>query len=477
QPRGLSTLFFTELWERLSYYGMRAILVLYMVNEVNGMALDAKTAGAIYGLYTAGVYFFALPAGWIADRLMGKRKAVLVGGILIALGHFAMALPVTAGFFGGLLLIMVGTGFLKPNVSAIVGDLYPEGGGRRDAGFSIFYTGINIGAFLGPLICGYLGQKVDWHLGFGAAGVGMVLGVIQYVIGDKHLGDAGVLETTPEAYDQAKKQLATWGGLGAAIVGVITALHLSGVVTLTLIGVAQAMGGLIIGLAAVYFAYVLLVMKLEPIEKKRVGLIALLFVASAIFWSGFEQAGSSLNIFAEDLTDRTLLGWDMPASWLQAVNPMFIILLAPVFGALWVKLGSRNPSIPMKFGLGLTGLGLGFGVLAWGAAYTEGADPQKVAMTWLVVTYFLHTCGELCLSPVGLSTVTKLAPRQLVGQMMGVWFMATSLGNLIAGLVAGQTQDVAMSALFQQVFLVTGGAGLFFLLLSKPFNKLAGGIK
>jgi len=477
-PRGLSTLFFTEMWERFSYYGMRGILVLFMVNalETGGMGLTDGMAAAIYGMYTAGVYLFCLPGGWMADRLLGKRRAVFIGGMIIAAGHFSMAVPTTAFFFFGLILIVLGTGLLKPNVSAIVGDLYPDGGARRDAGFSIFYMGINIGALLGPLLVGYLGENVSWHLGFSAAGIGMVLGLIQYKVGGKYLGSAGVL--SEEAQGRTGAAWRTFA-MGIAVVLVaaaaLFALSSSGVLTLTLQGAAQATGVIIVSLAVIYFISALLFFGLDGDEKKRVMLIFLLFIGSAMFWSGFEQAGSSMNLFAERLTDRMIFGWEAPASWLQSINPLFIIILAPVAGSLWIRLGDRDPSIAVKFGIGLVLLGIGFLVIAWGAV--NASDANRVTPVWLIMTYFLHTCGELALSPVGLSSVTKLSPKRLVGQMMGIWFMGTALGNLIAGLVAGQFERLPLVQLFGAVAALAIGSGLIFLVFKAPISRLAGDVR
>ena len=476
-PRGLSTLFFTEMWERFSYYGMRAILVLFMTNAVatGGMGLDDVTATAIYGLYTAAVYVVALPGGWIADRLLGLRRAVFWGGTIIAAGHFTLAIPNIIAFYTGLTLIVIGTGLLKPNISAIVGDLYPEGGSRRDAGFSIYYMGINLGGFLGPLVCGYLGEVVDWHLGFGAAGVGMVLGLIQYSLGGRHLGTAG--ELRPEVQAPAKRLAArrallrTLEGV-AGLVLIAATLQAMGVIRLSLVGFVDWTGLFIVSLAGVYLLYVVMFGGLTTIEKKRVGVIAVCFLAAACFWSGFEQAGSSMNLFAERLTDRIVGGWEMPASWLQSVNGVFIILLAPLFSALWLWLGSRNPSIPVKMGFGLIFLGVGFAVLAWGSVNATLENP--VSPVWLVVTYFFHTVGELCLSPIGLSSITRLSPARYVGQMMGIWFMGAALGNLVAGRVAGLIESLPMPQLFGAVTMFSVGAGLVLLLFTKPLRGWIG---
>jgi POT family proton-dependent oligopeptide transporter len=476
-PRGLSTLFFTEMWERFSYYGMRGILLLFLVATIQngGFGMTDRTGAAIYGLYVGFVYLMALPGGWIADRILGQRRAVFIGGCFIAAGHFSMAIGLVPTFYLGLCLIVIGTGLLKPNVSAMVADLYPEGGNRRDAGFSIFYSGINVGAMIGPLVCGFLGEKVNWHLGFGAAGVGMVLGLVQYQLGGKYLGEAGLrrkAEVTAAGDRTAIRRL----GLGVAVLfGVIVLavlLQLAGVLHLSLYGVAQSTGYFMLGLALVYFGSILFFSKLSVAEKKRIVVIFVFFMAAVLFWAGFEQAGSSMNLFGERMTQRVILGWEMPASFLQSVNSIFIILLAPVFGALWIRLGRRQPSTPAKMGFGLAFLAIGFLVLAWGASFTAGG--ARVSMLWLIVTYLLHTVGELCLSPVGLSSVTKLSPKSLVGQMMGTWFMGTALGNLIAGLAAGGFQGMSMAELFSAVAKVTGVAGIVLLLFSRPIRRLMG---
>jgi POT family proton-dependent oligopeptide transporter len=466
------------MWERFSYYGMRALLVLFMTDVVanGGLGMTVVTATAIYGLYTFAAYAVALPGGWIADRLTGQRQAVLIGGVIIAIGHLTLAIPTLSAFYIGLVLIVLGTGLLKPNVSAIVADLYPEGGARRDAGFSIFYMGINVGALAGPLVCGTLGERVNWHLGFSAAGVGMILGVVQYVRGWRHLGDAGLLRHRA-GDDRGRALRSFWWGTGivVALVLAVTWLQGVGLLTFSILDVAQGTGVTITALVVLYFAYIFAFGRLSPDERGRVAVIPVLFVAAAVFWSGFEQAGSSLNLFADGLTNRMVLGMEVPTTWLQSVNPLFIILLAPVVGSLWVRLGPRNPSIPAKFTFGLLLLGLGFLVLAWGSTFTT--DGALVSPMWLVVTYFFHTVGELCLSPVGLSSITKLAPKRLVGQMMGIWFMATALGSLLAGLVAGLVESLALPQLFGAVGLIVIGGGAVMLLASGPVRRLAGDIR
>lgn len=482
-PRGLSTLFFTELWERFSYYGMRALLILYLTQETlaanPGMGLDAGTAGAIYGLYTGLVYLLALPGGWVADNLWGQRKAVYVGGWIIAAGHFSMAVPSDALFFIGLFLITLGTGLLKPSVSAVVADLYPEGGARRDAAFSIFYMGINLGAIVGPLACSFLGETYNYHLGFSLAGVGMVLGLVQYRAGLKHMGDAGLLRSDRTPAELAQLSRRFFGLAGALIVAVLAFGYLvgSGLLAIDLRTIADALGSGVLIVVALFFGYVIFFGGHAPDEVRRLWVIAWLFLFSAFFWSGFEQAGSSLNLFARDLTDRTLGSVEIPAGFLQSVNSIFIVLLAPVFGSLWVWLGRRNanPSIPAKFGWGLIGLAMGFFVLSWGAANATPAN--GAAMTWLIVCYFFHTCGELALSPVGLSAMTKLAPAKRVGQMMGIWFVSVSLGNIIAGRIAGGLEAMEPASLFSTVAMIVGGAGVLALLASPWVKRLQGGVQ
>jgi POT family proton-dependent oligopeptide transporter len=489
-PQGLSTLFFTEMWERFSYYGMRALLILFMTAPaaVGGLGYDTTTAGAVYGLYTFGVYALGLPGGWIADRLLGQRRAVLYGGVLIASGHYSLAIPSITTFYLGLLLIVLGTGLLKPNISAIVGDLYADTGARRDAGFSIFYMGINIGAFLGPLVCSWLGEVrdgapwVNWHYGFGAAGVGMTLGLIQYVAGRRHLRGAGELKEDsgqPQRLAAARRQFAGGVGLTVLLAALLGWLSVAGILPVTLF--AESVFFVVTMLFIAYFAGVIVFVARNEVERSRLTVCFLLSLGAAMFWSGFEQAGSALNLFARDLTDRTILGTEVTAGALQSVNPIFIILLAPVVGLTWVKLGDRNPSMAVKFGLGLVLLAAGFVVMAWASASLAAG---KVGMQWLVATYFFHTVGELCLSPVGLSSMTKLAPGRLVGQMMGTWFMGSAIGNLVAGLITRflpdtQTVEAAMQngvQLFGMVTIVTGAAGLLFIAFSRPIRRMQAGV-
>ncbi len=485
-PRGLMTLFFTEMWERLSYYGMRALLVLFMTDQVmtGGMGLTDRSATAIYGIYTALVYVVALPGGWIADRLLGAQRAVFTGGLIIMSGHFVLAIPSTNAFFIGLLLVVAGTGLLKPNVSAIVGELYPQGDPRRDAGFSIFYMGINTGAFLGPLICGGLGQAENfgWHWGFATAGVGMLFGLIQFWMTKHHLGTAGLHPSgSGDAVVDAQKRKKGWiaVGIGVAAVVVFVIVVMSGSLHLDPVLISQQSTYVIVGMAVLFFAYVLTLGGLTRDEKHRTLALIILLLGCAMFWSGFEQAGSSLTFFADRYTQLEFSWFTIPSTWFQSVNALFIIMFAPVFAWLWVALAKRNlnPSSPAKFGFGLVLLGVGFLVMVGASAIV--VDGDKAMPTWLIMTYLLHTFGELALSPVGLSVTTKLAPRRYVGQMMGMWFLASALGNLIAGQIAGEfdaNNVAAFPGQYMDIVLTAGGAGLIMLLFSKPIKKLMRGV-
>ena len=485
-PRGLVTLFFTEMWERLSYYGMRALLVLFMTDQVmnGGLGLTDTSATAIYGIYTALVYLVALPGGWMADRLLGAQRAVFYGGIIIMCGHFVLAIPSTNAFFIGLLLVVLGTGLLKPNASAVVGELYAPGDPRRDGGFSIFYMGINVGAMLGPLICGTLAQSSNfgWHYGFAAAGVGMLFGVIQFYKTKHYLGDAGIEPAS--SGDAAKDEAARRKGwklvwIGVAAVAAFVLVALSGAIDLDPVSVSRGSTFVIMAVTVAFFANMLLFGGLNAVEKKRVWVFAALCMGSAMFWSGFEQAGSSLNIFADRYTQLEL-GWiTLLSTWFQSVNSIFIILFAPVFAWAWVALAARNlnPSTPAKFGIALVLLAFGFFMMVIASSIV--ADGGKAAPTWLILTYMFHTFGELALSPVGLSATTKLAPKRYVGQLMGVWFVSIALGNLIAGQIAGEFDPDNIQAFPDQywfIVMTTAGTGLILLVLTKPLKKLMGGI-
>ncbi len=476
-PRGLSTLFFTEMWERFSYYGMRALLILFMTAPLasGGLGFDTAAAGAVYGLYTSMVYMMTLPGGWIADRLIGQRRAVLYGGIIIALGHFSMAVPSLTTFYLGLFLIVIGTGLLKGNVSVIVGQLYSKGDHRRDAGFSIFYMGINLGAFIAPLVCGYLGQQVNWHLGFGAAGIGMALGVVQYTLGSKYLGDAGMKPApaaSPQAFAELKRRTILGASvLAAALVAFGLAIY-TGALAITPTQVADGAGYFLLIATVAFFGWLFFGGDWTPDERKRLYAIGIFFLAAALFWSVFEQAGSTLNLFADRDTRTELLGWDFPSSWFQSLNSLYIIALAPVFAWLWVKLGSREPSTAAKFAVGLIFVGAGFAILV--VASRLAAQGVQVSPMWLVMTYLLHTIGELSLSPVGLSAMTKLAPARIAGLMMGVWFLAASVGNFIAGRLSGFYEAMPLPSLFGSVAMFAVVAGLIMFMLVPWMKRLMG---
>lgn len=479
-PRGLATLFMTELWERFSYYGGRALLILFMTAAVSGggLGFDVAKAGAVYGLYTALVYLLSLPGGWIADRVLGQRRAVFYGGALIALGNLSLAIPVLFFFYLGLAWIVAGTGLLKPNISVMVGQLYQTGDARRDAGFSIFYMGINLGAFLAPLACGYLGQKVNWHFGFGLAGVGMTLGLVQYMAGGKHLGEAGLHPVKPESTERAASQRRQlWIGMGATVLLLALAalLHSMGWFAITAQTLSDAFGVVLLLVVVVFFFWLLFLGDWTPVERKRLIVVGVLFAASSVFWALFEQAGSTLNLFAERNTEKTALGFSFPASWLQSLNALFIITLAPAFAWLWVRLGRREPSSPAKFVLGLGGAGLGFALLAGGASIA--AAGVQVSPLWLAGVYLLHTVGELCLSPVGLSAMTKLAPARVTGLLMGVWFLSIAVGNYMGGRLASLYEALPLPTLFGTVAAFGLGAGLVLALLVKPTRRLMGGVK
>ena len=473
-PRGLATLYFTEMWERFSFYGMRALLILFMTASVErgGLGFTDSKSGAIYGLYTAMVYMVSLPGGWIADRILGQRKSVLYGGIVIACGHFCMALPGLTQFYIGLGLICIGTGLLKPNVSTMVGALYAPDDNRRDAGFSIFYMGINLGAFLSPLACGYVGEKIDWHYGFGLAGIGMTIGLIQYVMGAKHLGTAGLYPApseSPAAAAKLKRNLLLGIGVAVAVIALMTVLPV------TAQGVSDAGGFLLLVVTFATFAWLIFFADSTSLERKRFVVIFVLFLAASLFWSAFEQAGSTLNLFAERSTAKLILGFEYPASWFQSVNSLFIISLAPVLAWLWMRMGTREPSIPAKFSLALIFVGLGFLVMIGGAL--AAANGVQVSSVYLWVCYLLHTIGELCLSPVGLSAMTKLAPARFVGLMMGIWFLATAVGNYIGGRLASVYGSFGVPSLFGIVAAFCIVLGLILAAMVNPIKKLMGGVK
>ena len=469
-PRGLSTLFATEMWERFSYYGLRPLLVLFMAAALNegGFGFERTQASAIVGIYAASVYLASLPGGWIADRLLGLRRAILLGAVLITGGHLSIGLSGMAGagagklfFFLGLILIVLGTGLLKPNISAIVGDLYPEGGARRDAGFSIFYMGINTGAFAGQLVTGFLGERVSWHWGFGAAGIGMLFGLLWFWLRAKDtlgpIGEEIVRDPDPAVQAAREAGVKRWTLVGLGLLAAAFLAFATGMVSVQPTTIGQYMTFVLVGVAVVYFAYIFAAGGLSGDEKKRVAVIFVLFVFAAIFWAAFEQAPTSLQLFANDFTDRNLFGWEMPATWFQSVNSLFIIIFAPVFAALWVWMAKKDIELssPAKFALGLALAGVGFALMIVAAnQVVASGGTVKVSPWFLIFSYLFQTFGELCLSPVGLSSMTKLSPRQYVGQMMGIWFLAASVGNLVAGLVGGHVDPTKLEQT-PQVFTAT----------------------
>lgn len=479
-PAGLSTLFFTELWERFGYYGMRALLVLFMTASASagGMGLSTTTAYAIYGLYTASVYGFSLPGGWIADRILGQRGAVFYGGLLISAGYLMLAVPNQTVFYLGLPVIVMGTGLLKPNISTIVGQIYRPGDARRDAGFSIFYMGINIGATVSPLICGYVGERINWHYGFGLAGIGMLVGVLTFSLGSKRLGEAGkhpVKPPTPEIGAQWKRQFRLSAlGLGAVSV-LLAGLQMSGVVSMTAEGLVDTAGVVLVVITLGLFGWMFFGGDWTPEERKRLMVIMVLFCGSALYWAAFEQAGSSFSVFAKRNTDLSLMGFEFPASWFQSLNAGFIICFAAAFAWLWVRMGDRQPSSVMKFALSLF-FATGTFVVMMGAASRAGAD-GRVSPMWLVATYLLQTFGELLLSPVGLSAMTKLAPERVAGLMMGVWFLSLSMGNYLAGKMASIYGALPPFDLFRTLGIIMLVAAILLALIARPVSRLTGDVK
>jgi proton-dependent oligopeptide transporter, POT family len=489
-PRGLVTCFMVEFFERFTYYGMRSMLVLFLASPLlstnPGFGVDGATAGAVYALFTGGAYLLAIPGGWIADRLIGQRKAIFTGGLFIAAGNFILAIPATPTvFYSGVFVMVLGIGLLKPNVSSVVGALYEgQPGARRDAGFSIFYMGINLGATIGPLTASALGEKVNWHLGFLVCGIATLLGTLYFLYTQRYLGDAG---RPPQNVTPAERKR-TW----TLLIGICLAAAVAAVVLFarehppTEHQLALGLFAVQVTLAVFFFGYVLMSKELDTAAKKKIGVIIVFFFCAILFWGGFEQQGTTFNTFAFDYTNRSFLGGffndgQHPATWYQSVNPAFIIVLAPVFAWFWVWLGSRNmdPSAPMKMGMGLVLLGVGFLVMML-AAQLVVSSGDKVGPTWLVLAYLFHTFGELCLSPVGLSNVTKLAPAKFVSRMMGTWFLGTAMGNTIAGLVGGQFAEAKvpdMPHIFLVMTLIGAGAGVFILLISRSLRGWIGDAK
>jgi POT family proton-dependent oligopeptide transporter len=476
QPIGLATLFLTELWERFTYYGIQSLLILFMVAPAakGGLGLDDKSSASIYGLYVGSTYLLGLLGGWIADRLAGAQRAVIAGGILIALGNTLLALGTTAVFFVGLLVIAMGVGLLKPNVSALVATLYPEGGARRDAGFSIFYMGINTGGFLGPVVVPLIAVAFGWRYGFGACAVGMVLGVAQFLWTRHLLGGAGGAV--------APSQRASWTPivvlLALLAAGVVAAASGAMHIDPALLGASASWA--VSFLAVGYFVYLIFFAGLTATERRRILVMVALFAGSVTFWAGYFQQGASFNLFAARYTDMHIFGWNAPPGMLQSLNSLFVIILAGVFAALWLALGKRDRDPPpvAKFGVALLLLGLGFLVMYVAAQRVLAG--HLVLSTWLMATYFLHVCGEMCISPVGLSNMSKLVPPRFVGQAMGMWFLSLSLGGNLAGQLTGQydaSHLESLPALFLRIFWYGIIAGAVMLALTPPTRRLMAGVK
>ncbi|GAA4154171.1 oligopeptide:H+ symporter [Actinomadura keratinilytica] len=472
-PWGLATLFFTEMWERFSFYGMRGILVLFLIAppSQSGLGLAEGTAKALLGVYMAMVYFAALPGGWVADRLLGARRTVLAGCAVIMCGHVAMAVPAGPGpVYLGLALIILGSGLLKPNISTMVGRLYArEDDARRDSAFSLFYLGVNIGA-LAPFVVGYLGENVNWHLGFGAAAAGMALGLTQYVLGTRHLrgvGDRPGHRLTPDERRRLARA-AVAEAAAAAIYMADAAVLLDGI---TVDDVTVALTVLAVAVPVAYFAYLFRSREVTAEERRRLRAYVWLFAAAALFWMIYDQAAGPLNIFAARSVDLTVFGRRMPASWTQNINPIMIICLSGFFAWLWLRLGDRV-SIPQKFAFGLVMCGLSFAVMS--AAAHAAAGGARVSLLWLVAVYLLQTVGELALSPVGLSVTVKLAPRAFAGQLLGVWFLAVACGDALGGQVARLQDVVGGVRYFLLLGAVTVAAGAAMFAFARTLSRLAG---
>ncbi len=475
-PKGLFTLFFTEFWERFSYYGMKAILVYYMYYEVSkgGLGLDEHTAIAIVSIYGSLVYMSGIIGGWLADRIFGTSRAIFYGGILIMFGHIALAIPGSISlFFVSMVLIVLGTGLLKPNVSSVVGDIYSETDSRRDAGFSIFYMGINLGGFLAPIIVGEVGMKYNFHLGFSIAAVGMFVGLLMFVFTKKkNLGLAGTIVPNQLAPDE-KKKVYTQIVLGVIVLTILIAIAIpTGILTFdSLIALIGILGFLI---PTIYFVTMYRSSKTTDVERSRILAYIPLFLASVMFWSIQEQGASILALYADKRTQLHFAGFDISPSLFQSLNPLFIFILAPVFAWLWVKLGNRQPSVPKKFSLGLLFAGLSFLVILL-PAYLGGTD-SLVNPLWLVLSYFIVVLGELLISPVGLSATTKLAPAAFTAQMMSLWMLSNAAAQALnAQLVKFYSPETEMT-----YFGVIGGAaivlGIILLFVSPKIQKFMKGV-
>ena len=442
-PIGLRTLFLTEMWERMSYYGMRALLVLYMTGAITGfnpgLGWSAVDANAIYGIYVGMVYFMVVPGGWLADNILGHQKAVLIGAVIIAMGHFTLALPLTQTFFLGLILIVLGTGLLKGNISTIVGNLYGDNDNRRESGYTIFYMSINIGSTLGFLICSYLGEKIGWHYGFGAAGVGMSFGVYQYIKYRHLLGSAGANPNSMS--DEKRSKLIKWTKISLIGMFIVIGTGLLGLISIEPRLFAENFAYFLTIIAGLYFIYLFLLAGLNADEKKNLLLLFILFIGAAAFWSGFDQSASSLSIFARDYTDLSVGSFIIPIGWLQFANPILVVIFAPIFAGIWAHLGriNMNPSLPLKFAIGLLFMAFSFIIMIYAVNLAMVSAP--VGMQWLLITYAIQTWGELALSPIGLAAFSRYSPKRYMGQMFGLWFLASAIGGVLAGLLGGDALE------------------------------------
>ncbi len=484
-PVGLYILFFTEMWERFSYYGMRAILVLYLVSETTagnaGLGWPEADALALYGWYTMLVYVASIPGGIIADKLLGQKKAVLIGSLVLVAGHGILAVEEMWAFYTGLTLIITGVGFLKPNISTMVGGLYKEGDIRRDKGFTIFYIGINLGAFLASLIVGYVGENIGWHYGFGLAGIAMAFGLIVYIGGQKHLANVGNLLAKTERDS------------GASLGHLFSDLFKSPpqlIISLVLLGVSfygMFLMGLAYGLLFIFLTFVIAMMMMvykdltSKVMKDRYVVMLLSFILVIVFWGAFEQAGGLMNIYALDNTNRTLpfslplIGNEIPASWFQSLNAMFIIIFGLIVANFWAKrkLKNKEASSIFKMAIGVIIMGLGFIFMVFAALQFQ--ENGSSAMYWLVLAYLFHTIGELCSSPVALSFITKLAPVRYASLMMGVYFAATGLGNKVAGIVGEAASEAGDITIFAGITIFTVCFATLVLIMLKPLKRLTHG--
>ncbi|WP_342782954.1 peptide MFS transporter [Saccharopolyspora hirsuta] len=474
-PRGLSTLFFTEMWERFSYYGMRAILAYYLYAAVadGGLGIPESTALSVVGIYGASVYMTGVVGGWLADRVMGAQSAVFYGGVIIMLGHICLAIPGgVATVVLGLVLLVIGTGLLKPNVSGLVGGLYSDDDVRRDAGFSIYYMGINLGGFLAPLVAGTLGERVGWHWGFGAAAVGMAIGLIQYSLGRKNLGSAGAKPVNPLPAEHKGRVLGRAIGIAVAFVVVLGGLSVSGVLGLD--GLVNVVSIISAVLPIVYFAVMLSSKQITKVERERLIAYIPLFLATALFFLLFEQQPNTLANLAEADTDLHVFGFEIPASWFQSINSLAIIILAPVLAALWMKLGDRQPTTPQKFVGGVFFVGVAFLWVVLSKVVV--GDDGKHLPLMLALVFVIMTVGELLLSPVGLSASTKLAPKVFASQTMGLYFLAPAMGQGLGAQVVKLYSVDNQQIYFGIVGLATIGCAALLLVFSKSIKRYMHGV-